>query len=154
MKWVRLVVAGLLFVYASGVVQIPRSKPPIVAPLSEMQTVATPVLKIARTMSIVDRLWLRTIYQSAANVTRRDGEQDEPLMQNTESLREVHVSILKFVWKSLANNEPGKYEGLAEAVSDVITHAVGKENRPLTPDVRERAAEAFEAIAWAGLGEG
>lgn len=154
MRWVRLAVAGILIAYASGVVRMPQPQEPVVQPLTEMQMSAKTLRDIMSTVPMTDRLWVKTIYTSAAKVTRADGEEESPEIQTTESLRDVHIAILKFVWKHLAGNEPGKYAGLADAVSTVITHAVGTDNRPLTPELREKAAEAFDAIAWAGLGEG
>lgn len=160
---VRLLLVAALAAYASGVrvplpaipsLRVPETRVEIDEPSEELKMVVKPVVRVVREMSITDRLWLQTIYTSAAKVLRKDGLEASPVVDNTESLRKVHVSILSFVWKGLAENEPGKYVGLAEAISEAMTETIGREQRPMTPEIRERAAETFEAIAWAGLGEG
>jgi hypothetical protein len=53
----------------------------------------------------------------------------------------------------MAENPPGKYEGLNEAIEDVFRETVGDVQRTLTPEMRRKACEMFDAIAWAGLGK-
>lgn len=122
-------------------------------PTAEMKSIVAPVVKVVSTMSIADRLWLKTIYENTAKVVEVDGESGEPVVSTTEGLRAVHVAVLKFVWRGLAENRPNKYEGLAKAIDDAIEAAIGNDAVALTPDLRSRAVEVYEAIAWAGLGK-
>jgi hypothetical protein len=153
---IRLTVAACLVWYVVGLPSVPRvsPRPAVVQPEKEMRDIVRPVTAAVAGMNAVDRLWLKTIYENAARVVREDGEEQPYVIETTAGLREIHIAILKFVWKGLADNEPGKYPGLAEAISEAVTSAVGLDQRPLTPELRDRASKVFEAIAWAGLGEG
>jgi len=122
-------------------------------PSDEMKTAVKPVLKVVSRMSPIDRLWLQNIYENFAKVVASDGIVDEPVVTSTDSLRATHIAVLKFIWKGMANNSPSKYEGLAEAIDEVMSGVISDESRPLTPEMRKSAVELCRAIAWAGLGK-
>lgn len=154
---IRSVLAVLLVAYAvfgvpSGSIGV--SVPVLVVePSQEMKTQVRQVTKVASGMSAVDRLWLKYIYTNASNVVAADGTKEPPVVTTTEGLRAIHVSILKFIWKGMAGNPPGKYEGLSESIEAVFRETVGDTQRTLTPELRRKACEMFDAIAWAGLGK-
>lgn len=122
-------------------------------PDANMKAQVQEVVQVVRTMNPVDRLWLMGIYSNAARVVRADGEEKEPVISSTESLRSLHVAVLKCVWKTLAEASPGKYPGLREAIEGVFVKEIGDVQRAMTPDLREKAAKMLDAIAWAGLGK-
>lgn len=151
------VAVGLLLVAVCGTPSVPHfsgTPAQTTEPSDSMKATIRPVLKVVQTMNAIDRLWLNHIYTNAADVVKIDGVIDPPVMTTTEGLRAVHVSILKFIWRGMADNQPGKYPGLKEAIDSVVTEAIGDTRKPLTPELRQKACEVFEAIAWAGLGRG
>jgi hypothetical protein len=153
-KAVRNIVALLLVAFAVfGTPSLPLPSPDVVVkePSVEMKTQVRQVTKVASQMSAIDRMWLNYIYINAAKVVEADGL--DSVITTTEGLRAVHVGILKFIWKGMAGNPPEKYEGLRSAIEQVFVSTMGDDRRTLTPDLRRKACEMFDAIAWAGLGK-
>lgn len=156
MRWLRIAIAIALASYGLfGMPSLPSltSSSAVEEPSREMQAAVMPVVRAVSKMSVIDRLWLQSIYQNAAKVVAADGIVEPQVIQTTEGLRSVHVAILKFIWRGMADNKPGEYEGLSEAIESAVTVAVGNEQRNLTPELRAKAVEVFDAIAWAGLGK-
>jgi hypothetical protein len=122
-------------------------------PSEAMKATVKPVIRVVSKMSPLDRLWLQTIYSNAAKVVAADGIVDPQVIVSTEGLRAVHVAILKYIWRGMAENPPGEYEGLSEAIENAIGEVIGDDQRSLTPELRAKAVEVFDAIAWAGLGK-
>jgi hypothetical protein len=122
-------------------------------PSEAMKKVVSPVVRIVTKMNAIDRLWLQNIYQNASKVVSADGIVEPPVISTTAGLRAIHVAILKFIWKGMAGNPPGQYEGLSDAIESAMDEVIGDEHRQLTPELRSKAAELFDAIAWAGLGK-
>ncbi len=147
---VALIAVGLL-----GLPSLPDVQPSVSVsePSEDMKTAVKSVVKVAAKMSPIDRLWLQNIYENFAKVVSADGIVEEPTITSTDSLRAVHVAVLKFIWRGMADNSPSKYEGLAEAIDDAMNSAISDDSRPLTPEMRTKAAELCKAIAWAGLGK-
>lgn len=152
----RVAAVAMLLVAVCGVPEIPRLSGPVAVqePSQEMKDVVKPVVKVVSKMSPLDRVWLNSIYTGAANVVTADGLVEPQVIVTTEGLQAVHFAILKFIWNGMADNKPGEYEGLKEAIDGAITEAIGDTKRPMTPELRKKAAEVFEAIAWAGTGRG
>lgn len=153
------VAVALAFVAVAGVPQFEsgHSDPPPVRvqePSPEMKEAVRPLVPVVASMSMVDRLWLQYIYSQAARVVKTDGVADGgPVIQTTDGLRAVHIAILRFIWKGLADNQAGKYPQLRDAIESAFDSVVGKSRRPLTPELRAKVVELLEAIAWAGLGK-
>jgi hypothetical protein len=122
-------------------------------PSEAMKKVVSPVVRIVTKMNAIDRLWLQNIYTNAAKVVSADGIVEPPVISTTAGLRAIHVAILKFIWKGMAGNPPGQYEGLSDAIESAMDEVIGDDHRQLTPELRAKAAELFDAIAWAGLGK-
>lgn len=122
-------------------------------PSQAMKSAVEPVVRVVSKMSPIDRLWLQHIYQNAAKVTAADGAVEPQTIATTSGLRAIHVAILKFIWKGMAENKPGEYEDLDSAINQVFNDVIGDSDRGLTPELRRKAVEMFEAIAWAGLGK-
>ena len=118
-----------------------------------MKVEVSPVAKIVSKMNSIDRLWLQNIYLNAAKVVKVDGVVEPSVITSTEALRTVHLAIIKFIWRGLAENKPGDYEGLREAVDTVFNDVVGDSQKTMTPELRAKAVEMFDALAWAGLGK-
>lgn len=154
----RIILAVVLAAYGVfGLPSLPKfnvSGPAVVQePREAMKSTVKPVVRAVSKMSPIDRLWLQTIYSNAAKVVAADGIVEPQVIVTTEGLRAIHVAILKFIWRGMAENPPGEYEDLSEAIEKVLGEVIGKDQRSLTPDLRAKAVEVFDAIAWAGLGK-
>jgi hypothetical protein len=151
------IAAAVAFVAIAGVPQFETDSRPSVQiqePSLEMRAAVRPVVQVVSSMSMIDRLWLQYIYTKAAKVVEEDGTAETgPVIATTDGLRGVHIAILRFIWKGLAENEPGKYPALRDAIESAFDTAVGQSRRPLTPELRAKVVELFGAIAWAGLGK-
>lgn len=155
----RIAIAIALAAYA--IFGIPSSLPdvsPTVSytvqePSPAMKSQIQPLVRVVKDMSPIDRLWLQSIYINAAKVVADDADTKPPVVTTTEGLRAIHVSILKFIWKGMAGNTPGKYKSLEAAIEKIFSDTIGDVERTLTPDLRDKAEEMFNAIAWAGLGK-
>jgi hypothetical protein len=158
-RYLQIGAAAVLSLYAAfGVPKLPKWTPPsavieIVEPARLMKTEVRPVVKVVQRMSPLDRLWLQKIYTNAARVVATDGLVEPETINTTEGLRAIHIAILKYIWRGMAENPPGEYEGLNEAINAVFREVVGDDRRGLTPELRRRAVEMFEALAWAGMGK-
>lgn len=122
-------------------------------PSEAMKLVVAPVVRAVSRMNAVDRLWLQDIYTNASKVVTADGVVEPQVITTTSGLRAIHVAILKFIWKGMAGNPPGQYEGLSESIDAAMNEVIGDDHRQLTPELRAKASELFDAIAWAGLGK-
>lgn len=154
----RTIAAVVLVAYAVwGVPDVSSISRPVVVQVKEptpaMKSVVKPIVKVVSKMSPLDRLWLQGIYKNAAKVVQSDGVIEPHVITTTEGLQAVHVAILRFIWRGMAENAPGEYAGLKEAIEAAITETIGDEHRVLTPELRAKAVEVFDAIAWAGLGK-
>jgi hypothetical protein len=156
MKIARRALAAALFVFALGGLPLPGPSIAVLSvkePTESMKSEIKPVARAVSSMSAIDRLWLQYIYQNAAKIVTQDGESSEPSMDTTDGLRAVHISVLAYIWRGLADNQPGKYPQLKDAIEAAFDGTIGDDRRVLTPELRAKAAELFEAIAWAGLGK-
>ena len=154
----RYIAAAVLL--AVGVCGLPSFKVPQVTssitieePSEKMKSAVKAVAKVAARMNSIDRLWFQSIYKNASVVMRADGLCEEPVMTTMSSARAVHVAILEFIWRGLAKNESGKFDGLSEAVEEAFLTVVGTEHRAMTPALRAELSSLYDAIAWAGLGK-
>jgi len=148
MKVARLLAAAILVAIAFAGPPSLTTSPSIPEPTESMKAEVRPVARAVSAMSAVDRLWLQYIYQNAAKITKAS-----PAIETTDGLRAVHVAILSFIWRGMADNSPGKYPALKDAIEGAFNSTIGDSRQGLTPEMREKAAELFEAIAWAGLGK-
>jgi len=160
MRWVRVIVAVLLAAYgAFGIPSLPslpvqaEAEVSVQEPSSQMKALVRPLVRVVSRMNPLDRLWLQYIYSNAAKVVSADGLVEPKVIVTTEGLRAVHVAILKFIWRGMAENTPGEYDGLKESIETIFNDTIGDTQRALTADLRAKAVEMFEAISWAGLGK-
>jgi hypothetical protein len=138
-----------------GIPELPKSFVPAHAvtdirePSEEVKRFVAPIAKISTEMAEIDKFWLRQIYMNAARAVEADGNIKSPTILTTDGAREVHKAVLAYVWKGMAQNTAGKYEGLQAAVEKAMVEAIGLDAKPLNQDLRDRLVETFEAIAWA-----
>lgn len=151
----RYVIAAILLLVA--VFGLPSLRPAKVnpaPPLSvDMREAVRPLLPVVAKMTAIDRFWMQEAYLNAARIVRADLTVAEPAITTTGKARAVHVTVLDFVWRGLAGNQPGKYPDMSTAIESAFVSVVGDKERPMTPELTEKLAALFEAIAWAGLGK-
>ena len=150
---VRFIVSAilLLFAWRGGVLDLKW-------PTSEKLRVNTPVLSdeakewvqpVAALLPKIlpaDRKYINHFYDAFGSIIESDGQNESPLIYDTERLRRLHAGSLQF---AIEKNKVGKYPGLAEAIDSVFFSALGAEVRPITSEDRATAIEAANAIAYA-----
>lgn len=90
---------------------------------------------------------LRDLYLDIKQLVKLDGE--EEVIRNTEEIRQANSlagSMLRLDMK-------GKYPDLAKELKEVIVVAIGDDQIVLSPELRLKAMDGFDALAWA-LNEG
>jgi hypothetical protein len=103
-------------------------------------------------MLISDRLWLKSIYESAADVVRADGLVGTPVIVTLGDWVKIHRSIQNFIWSGLSTVCPAVYPDLVAAIDRRIASEVDTCDGKMTPESRRKLAATLEGIAWAGLG--
>lgn len=93
--------------------------------------------------SAKDAAELRDLYCGLARLIKIDGE--DKIVSSTEHIRQANSiggRLLKLDIK-------GKYPNLAKENQDVVLAAIGDDSVALTTDLRNKASDAFMALAWA-----
>lgn len=117
------------------------------APVPAVDATTIPALKKYRDqMTATERAALADAYailsrSVAANPT------DEPVIETTAALVEVHRAAVLFVYKGVLGGETGKYPGLAGELEGIIRQAVGGPDVPLNPAVQRAAADTFASMS-------
>lgn len=137
-----LVIAGayLLVRLAPPVTPKPEPAPtPVVTPVDGLG-------QLAAQMSKQDRQALSQAYDVLSRSVAANPV-DDPVFATTGSVREAHRAALLCVWRGVLGNQPGKYEGLREALEGALAKRIGSEDIPLNPALQAEAAAAFADIA-------
>lgn len=104
---------------------------------------ADAVVGLVKSMDTNDSTRLRDLYLDMATLIKLDGE--DMVIKNTEEIRQAN-SISGLMLKLDIKN---KYKNLADANKDVIVAAIGDDNILLNEELRAKAVEGFNALAWA-----
>jgi hypothetical protein len=112
----------------------------------------TSLERILAGMLISDRLWLKSIYESTANVLKADSLVDDPVVVTVADWVKIHTSIKNFIWAGMSTVCPLVYPGLMDAIDREIATALENCDGTITPRVRKRLISSLDRIAWAGLG--
>lgn len=86
---------------------------------------------------------LRDLVLDLGRLVQLDGE--DLVIKNTEEIRQANS--LSGVMLKL--DIKGKYPNLAKEAKEVIVASLGDDNIPLTPELRSKAVDGFNALAWA-----
>lgn len=86
---------------------------------------------------------LRDLSLDLGRLIQLDGE--DTVVKNTDEIRQAN-SIAGVM---LRLDIKGKYPTLAKEAKEVIVASIGDDNINLTPDLRVKAVEGFNALAWA-----
>lgn len=150
------VAAALLWIVFFGLDAQEKNPPPSVPTPAEMlRDKISPVSRALRDASAYDRALWAEVWEKSAKVVEGD-EGSDAIFTDTRSLRAFTVITLDIAWHRIAGNSPGKYDGLREAVEAFLGNAdvLGKDDVPMTLEIRERYIKAAHALAWAGVNRG
>ncbi len=86
---------------------------------------------------------LRDLYIDLGTLVSLDGE--EEVLKNTDEIRQAN-SIAGLM---LRLDIKGKYPDLAKETNDVIVSAIGDDSIVLSKELRAKAVDGFNALAWA-----
>lgn len=86
---------------------------------------------------------LRDLSLDLGKLVELDGE--DLVIKNTEEIRQAN-SVAGVMLKL---DIKGKYPSLAKEAKDVIVASIGDDNINLSPDLRAKAVNGFNALAWA-----
>ena len=99
------------------------------------------VLKEAGIKSEAKRL--RDLYIDLAKLVELDGEDE--VIKSTEEIRQAN----SLAGVMLRLDMKGKYPNLAKESKEVVVAAIGDDQVPLSKELRVKAAEGLNALAWA-----
>lgn len=91
----------------------------------------------------IDGKKLRDLSLDLATLISLDGE--NMVIKNTEEIRQAN----KLSGVMLRLDIKGKYADLAQQSKELVISAIGDDMILLTPELRAKAVEAFQALAWA-----
>lgn len=156
----RVAAAGLIVAAAWGKIPLPSFEVPtgtvtveVETPSAEMQDVVKPVAVELARMPMGDRLLWAATWNKAAVVVSGDTLAKEPAFTDTRSLRAFTALTLDIAWRRLGGHPPGN-DALRKALEASYGQAVGKDEVPVSRDIRDRYAAYAKAVAWAGLNGG
>lgn len=109
---------------------------------------ANDVLQIVKSeMSKEEARKLRDLYLDMKQLIKLDGE--EEVIKNTEEIRQANA----IAGAMMRLDIKGKYANLAKECKEVVIAAIGDDQIVLSPELRLKALDSFDALAWA-LNEG
>lgn len=103
-------------------------------------------------MMISDRLWLKNIYESFAEVLLIDEVINDPSVRTVEDFRSVHRSIKNFIWTGMCGPSPEVFPGLISAIDAELDPILNAAKSDVTPEIRRELVNRLDGIAWCGLG--
>jgi hypothetical protein len=116
---------------------------PSSAELQEKANVVAQIFKDGNKDSKADAKRLRDLYLDIGKLVELDGENQ--VIKNTEEIRQAN-SLAGIM---LRLDIKGKYPKLPQAAKDVVMSAVGDDVIVLSKELRVKAVEGFNALAWA-----
>lgn len=105
------------------------------------------IFKRAGNSSKNDSSRLRDLYLDLAKLISLDGE--DMVIKNTEEIRQAN-SVAGAMFRLDIKD---KYPNLAKEAGQVVVAAIGDDQVNLSPELRSKAVDAFNALAW-GCNEG
>jgi hypothetical protein len=86
---------------------------------------------------------LRDLYLDLAKLVELDGEDE--VIKSTEEIRQAN----SLAGVMLRLDIKGKYPNLAKEAKEVVVAAIGDDQIPLSKELRTKAVEGLNALAWA-----
>lgn len=152
-----LILAGVLIVI--GILKpdlssfLPSGPQPVVNPSVEFKEPTNPsllseadkisaILRDGGSDRKIDGMRLASLYQDISQLISLDG--DGSIVKTTSEIREVNSVAGTLISAKLK----GKYPNLAATAKGLVVSAIGDDVAVLNSENRQKAAEAFEALAW------
>lgn len=105
---------------------------------------ATDVLNIVKDqLTTEEARKLRDLYLDMKQLVKLDGEDE--VIKNTEEIRQAN----SIAGSMLRLDIKGKYPELAKECKEVMVAAVGDDQIVLSPELRSKGMDGFDALAWA-----
>jgi len=150
----RIAAAGLLIAAAWGKVPLPTlpSVAPqvtVATPSDEMQRLVTPVADALKGLPASDRVLWAALWTKAGVVAAGDAVTAQVAFTDTRGLRDFTALAVDIGWRRIGKHAPGSQESLRAAVEAAYRSAVGKDELPVTSELRGRYVEFVNAVAWA-----
>lgn len=95
-------------------------------------------------LSRADAEILRQFHAAVADIVVRDGSAKDPVFKTVFDLRNRYRYALSMAFEN--TGMVGRYAGLGARLDEYLLAAVGDKDLPLTPEIRQSAAQAFTAI--------
>lgn len=140
MRTLILIPALCLFLMGCPVPNTPHPAPPPVPEPTPIETEMKALVAEVEPFSVPE---LVPFYRDFADILRRD----ETIVRTTGDIREAYTRAGRLAFQRTGLQD--RTAGLGEKVDSALAKAIGLQNVSLTPELRERAVAAFEAIAWA-----
>lgn len=90
-----------------------------------------------------DCLRLSSLYADLASLISLSGEDE--VVKNTEEVRQAN----RIAGLMLKMNLNDKYPNLATAMNNLVIKTIGDDNISLTPELRVKTVDSFNALSWA-----
>ena len=101
------------------------------------------VLVLKESGAKVDAKRLRDLYLDLAKLVELDGEDE--VVKSTEEIRQAN----SLAGVMLKLDIKGKYPNLAKEAKEVVVASIGDDQIPLSKELRVKAVEGLNALAWA-----
>lgn len=98
-------------------------------------------------VSAADRKVWRDVWTKAAVVVEADGLTKAVAFKDTKALRDFTALAVDIAWRRIAGHKPGSVKGLADAVEAVYAEALGKDEVPVTAEIRTKYAAMARSLA-------
>lgn len=134
-----VIAIGLLL----GVIGIGASVVPLKVPAVVVPPGPSPEGVLAG-VSAADAAVLRQFHAAVADIVVRDGQAKQPVIKTVFDLQARYGHALSMAFES--TGMVGRYPGLGKRLDEYLLSAVGNKDVPLTPELRQSAAQAFAAI--------
>jgi hypothetical protein len=150
-----LTIGGLLLAYGllgpviknnlstNPINNVPLVLAPLDPSLKDNCEKVTEILKSGSSDRSVDGVKLSGLFSDLARLIELDGEDE--VIKNTDEIREANKIAGAFYNLDLK----GKYPDLTQAATYVVVQHIGDDNVALDPELRKKAVEAFNGLAWA-----
>lgn len=128
-----------------GILNFPTVVVPAVPP-ADLTPAQTRLFQAIQPLTAEEKSLLADFYSGFSRSVEADPP-SEPVMPDTPALRRAHRAGVLFIWRGMAGNDAGKYPGLSDALEGVLTEAIGTEEVPINPGIRQSAVACFDKVA-------
>jgi hypothetical protein len=141
--WAALV-AGIFAAARLNVVTPAPS--PVVVNVDDLSPAMATFKRSLSSVNAEDRAALADYYAGLSRAVESDPQAD-PVFKTTQQIRTGHRAGLLVLWRGFLGNATNEYAGLREGMEGVLAEAIGNDEVPLNPAIRQKAVAAFRDMA-------